>query len=61
MYYSDLVRIFIMLIVLSPAKTLDYEVDSKNNHTAPQFLSQSSSLIKTLKDKSQKTLPVLWD
>ena len=56
---SDLVRIFIMLIVLSPAKTLDYEVDSKSNHTAPQFLSQSSSLIKTLKDKEPKDIASL--
>ena len=56
---SDLVRIFNMLIVLSPAKTLDYEVDSKSNHTAPQFLSQSSSLIKTLKDKEPKDIASL--
>ena len=59
MYDSDLVIIFIMLIVLSPAKTLDYEVDSKSNHTAPQFLSQSSSLIKTLKDKEPKDIASL--
>jgi len=32
-----------MIIVLSPAKTLDYGVDPKSNHTAPQFLSQSSN------------------
>ena len=43
-----------MLIVLSPAKTLDYSVDPKSNHTAPQFLSQSSKLIKTLKEKEPK-------
>ena len=48
-----------MLIVLSPAKTLDYSVDPKSNHTAPQFLSQSSKLIKTLKDKEPKDIASL--
>ena len=48
-----------MLIVLSPAKTLDYSIDSKSNHTAPQFLSQSSKLIKTLKEKEPKDIASL--
>ena len=48
-----------MIIVLSPAKTLDYSVDPKSNHTAPQFLSQSSSLIKTLKEKEPKDIASL--
>ena len=48
-----------MIIVLSPAKTLDYSVDPKSNHTAPQFLSQSSKLIKTLKDKEPKDIASL--
>ena len=48
-----------MLIVLSPAKTLDYTVDAKSNHTAPQFLSQSSKLIKTLKEKEPKDIASL--
>ena len=48
-----------MLIVLSPAKTLDYSVDPKSNHTAPQFLSQSSNLIKNLKDKEPKDIASL--
>ena len=48
-----------MLIVLSPAKTLDYTVDVKSNHTAPQFLSQSSKLIKTLKEKEPKDIASL--
>jgi cytoplasmic iron level regulating protein YaaA (DUF328/UPF0246 family) len=48
-----------MLIVLSPAKTLDYSIDPKSNHTAPQFLSQSSKLIKTLKDKEPKDIASL--
>ena len=48
-----------MLIVLSPAKTLDYSVDAKSNHTAPQFLSQSSKLIKNLKEKEPKDIASL--
>ena len=48
-----------MLIVLSPAKTLDYSVDPKSNHTAPQFLIQSSKLIKTLKEKEPKDIASL--
>ena len=48
-----------MLIVISPAKTLDYSVDSKSNHTAPQFLSQSSRLIKTLKEKEPEDIASL--
>ena len=48
-----------MLIVISPAKTLDYSVDPKSNHTAPQFLSQSSKLIKTLKEKEPKDIASL--
>ena len=48
-----------MLIVLSPAKTLDYSADPKSNHTAPQFLSQSSNLIKNLKDKEPKDIASL--
>ena len=48
-----------MLIVLSPAKTLDYSVNPKSNHTVPQFLSQSSNLIKNLKDKEPKDIASL--
>ena len=48
-----------MLIVLSPAKTLDYSIDPKSNHTAPQFLSQSSKLIKNLKEKEPKDIASL--
>src|SRR6056300_1884313 len=48
-----------MIIVLSPAKTLDYGVDPKSNHTAPQFLSQSSNLIKTLKEKEPRDIASL--
>ena len=48
-----------MLIVLSPAKTLDFGIDAKSNHTAPQFLSQSSNLIKNLKQKEPKDIASL--
>ena len=48
-----------MIIVLSPAKTLDYSVPTKENHTVPQFLSQSSKLIKTLKAKEPKDIASL--
>ena len=48
-----------MIILLSPAKTLDYSVDSKPNHTAPQFLNQSAKLIKVLKDKEPKDIASL--
>jgi|TARA_B110000977_G_scaffold201528_1_gene296643 hypothetical protein len=48
-----------MIIVLSPAKTLDYSVDPKSNHTVPQFLSQSSKLIKNLKEKEPKDIASL--
>ena len=48
-----------MLIVLYPAKTLDFGIDAKSNHTAPQFLSQSSNLIKNLKQKEPKDIASL--
>lgn len=48
-----------MIIVLSPAKTLDYSVTTPENHTAPQFLSQSAQLIKTLKAKEPKDIALL--
>lgn len=48
-----------MLILLSPAKTLDYSVDPKSNHTAPQFLNQSAKLIKVLKEKEPKDIASL--
>ena len=48
-----------MLILLSPAKTLDYSIHSKSNHTAPQFLKQSSKLIKILRQKEPKDIASL--
>jgi len=48
-----------MIIVLSPAKTLDYSIPVSDAHTVPQFLSQSSKLIKTLKAKEPKDIASL--
>ena len=48
-----------MLILLSPAKTLDYSKDFDVKPTAPEFLSDSSKLIKELKTKEPKDIATL--
>jgi len=48
-----------MIIVLSPAKTLDYEFETDGNHSVPFFLSQSSKLIGQLKKKEPKDIASL--
>ena len=48
-----------MLILLSPAKTLDYTKDYDVKATAPAFLSDSSKLIKELKTKEPKDIATL--
>ncbi len=49
-----------MLIVISPAKTLDYDTPSKTKtHTMPGFLESSQELINTLKKISKADLMVL--
>jgi len=48
-----------MIIVLSPAKTLDYEFDNDINNSVPSFLSQSSKLIGQLKKKEPKDIASL--
>ncbi len=48
-----------MIIVLSPAKTLDYEFESNHDHSVPAFLSQSSKLIDNLKAKEPKDIASL--
>ena len=48
-----------MIIVLSPAKTLDYEFESSHDHSVPAFLSQSSKLIDNLKTKEPKDIASL--
>lgn len=51
-----------MLIVLSPAKTLDYETPlPKRAHTVPEFLPDSGELIGTLRDFSADRLAGLMD
>ena len=48
-----------MIIVLSPAKTLDYEFETDGNHSVPSFLSQSSKLMGQLKKKEPKDIASL--
>ena len=48
-----------MIIVLSPAKTLDYEFESNHDYSVPAFLSQSSKLINNLKTKEPKDIASL--
>ncbi len=49
-----------MIIVLSPAKTLDYEPQSyTKKHTEPEFLSHSQELIDVLKTKSKTQIAKL--
>jgi cytoplasmic iron level regulating protein YaaA (DUF328/UPF0246 family) len=49
-----------MIVLLSPAKTLDYTKEFDVEPTAPAFLSDSAKLIKELKQKSLRILPHLW-
>tara|TARA_Y100000816_G_scaffold276605_1_gene245937 strand:+ start:338 stop:1108 length:771 start_codon:yes stop_codon:yes gene_type:complete len=48
-----------MIIVLSPAKTLDYEFEASGNYSVPAFLSQSTKLIGQLKKKEPKDIASL--
>jgi len=51
-----------MLLLLSPAKSLDYESPlDKLPHTLPQFTPQSAKLIEILKDKSPQEIAELMD
>ncbi|MEN0005118.1 MAG: peroxide stress protein YaaA [Bacteroidota bacterium] len=50
-----------MLFVISPAKTLDYEVTTPEQHTMPRLLHQSKKLVSILKKKSAKGLAELMD
>jgi uncharacterized protein len=45
-----------MLILISPAKTLDYSIPSFQNHTLPDFQTETKSLIAVLKKKSAKEI-----
>ena len=51
-----------MIILLSPAKTLDYETPSINiSHTIPNLLSNSKKLIKNLKEKKPEEISNLMN
>ena len=51
-----------MLLLLSPAKTLDYDTPSRVvRPTTPQFVSQSAELINLLKTKSVADIAALMD
>ncbi len=51
-----------MLIVLSPAKSLDYDTPATvADHTLPQFISQSAELIEVLKPKTPAQIAELMD
>ncbi len=51
-----------MLILLSPAKSLDYETPAEGiSHTQPQFVSQSAQLIEVLKKQSPAQIASLMD
>ena len=54
-----LVKIRTMIVLLSPAKTLDYSQEFDVQHTAPAFLSDSAKLIKELKAKEPKDIASL--
>jgi len=45
-----------MLLLLSPAKTLDFEPTNIKKNTQPQFLEESQMLIKTLKKYTSKQI-----
>jgi len=50
-----------MLFLLSPAKSLDYETPLPPDlpHTLPQFVAQSTALIKVLREKSHQDIATL--
>ena len=48
-----------MIILLSPAKTLDYDFNTTNEYSVPAFLNQSSKLIGELKEKEPKDIASL--
>lgn len=45
-----------MLLLLSPAKTLNFDSTNINTYTQPQFLEQSKALVNTLKKYSSKQI-----
>lgn len=45
-----------MLLLLSPAKTLNFDSTDITTHTQPQFLEQSKTLVNTLKEYSSRQI-----
>lgn len=41
-----------MIVLLSPAKTLDYNIEYNNGHSQPRLLSESTLLVENLRGKS---------
>lgn len=50
-----------MLILISPAKTLDYSVPSIKSHSLPEFQSDTQSLVRIMKKKSAAEISGLMD
>lgn len=48
-----------MIVLLSPAKTLDYDPIDYNKHSTPRMLAESEALINVLKKKSARSLKKL--
>lgn len=48
-----------MLILISPAKTLDYSVPTLKDHTLPDFQTDAHSLVRIMKKKSAKEISSL--
>ncbi|MBN7817749.1 peroxide stress protein YaaA [Algoriphagus pacificus] len=50
-----------MLILISPAKTLDYSVPTLKDHTLPDFQTDAHSLVRIMKKKSAKEISSLMN
>ena len=48
-----------MILLLSPAKTLDFSETALQQHTTPRMLAESSQLVNVLKKKSTRTIKKL--
>ncbi len=48
-----------MIVLLSPAKTLDYSTSTMGTHTAPRLLKDSRKLVKVLKKKTAEDIKKL--
>jgi len=48
-----------MILLISPAKTLDFDPTEQKKHTIPAFLKESNALVKVLKKKSVEDIKTL--